>query len=44
MTVSETDLFKGVYKRFKRRDRPLNTSGVIDFHTVEENGDPQVIM
>ena len=26
-----TDNFKHVYKKYKRRDRPLDLSGVIDF-------------
>ena len=30
------DQFKGVYKHFKRRDRPLNTQGVIDFSNLSE--------
>ncbi|KAL4238865.1 Nucleic acid dioxygenase alkbh1 [Mactra antiquata] len=31
--ISELDNFKGVYKKYKRRDRPLDVSDVIDFST-----------
>ena len=30
------DQFKGIYKHFKRRDKPLNTQGVIDFSKLSE--------
>jgi len=33
----ENDRFKGVYKKYKRRDRPLDTTDVINFHNLEEH-------
>lgn len=42
MTENEKDLFKGIYKKYKRRDRRLDTSEVINFHTLDENSTSNV--
>ena len=31
------DNFKDIYKRFKRRDRPLSVHGVIDFSSLSSD-------